>query len=173
METVKDKGGDSKSVRGLARQEFTKEDNDRFLRAALQSDLNIVRAYMDKGMHPDDARDEQGNTALILTAGKMRWIVDYDDNLEVVDLLLERGADIEMRNNNEETALLRAAAVGSRENIVFFAEKGADKTALNKNHEDMFTLAGPALAKELRTYFSLRETLTIEEIAHISNPQTL
>jgi ankyrin repeat protein len=51
----------------------------------------------------------------------------------VVRLLLEKGADVEAKDNNGGTALYRAAGSGHEAMVRLLLEKGADVEAKNNN----------------------------------------
>ena len=69
---------------------------DQFLWNAKEGKGDEVERLLKKGV-PIEATDEQGNTALMLAAAKAR---EY-----VVSLLLTRGAALEAKNKNLQTAL--------------------------------------------------------------------
>lgn len=64
------------------------------------------------------SNDTIGDTILIFAAGK--------DDLELVELLLDVGADIALENNESDTALMRAAIQGRYEVVALLLAKGAD-----------------------------------------------
>jgi ankyrin repeat protein len=68
-----------------------------------------------------EARDKEGNTALILAASRNRT--------EVVRLLLERGADVNAANEEGHTALTLAAFKGHDDAAALLLEHGADVNA--------------------------------------------
>ena len=55
----------------------------------------------------------------------------YGGSLEVVRFLIEKGADINARDDRGETALHSAARGGSLKAVRFLVEKGADINARN------------------------------------------
>lgn len=78
-------------------------------------DVQKLRKALDNGM-PINARDAQGNTPLILAAA-------YSD-AACVNLLLNRGAEVNAANKAGATALLRAAH--NYESAKLLVERGAD-----------------------------------------------
>jgi len=63
-----------------------------------------------------DARDQRGNTALLISAGSGPYVGSGAvDTVEPVKLLLARGADLKARNKNGETALMLASSNGGLE----------------------------------------------------------
>lgn len=72
------------------------------------------------------ARNESGDTALILAAG-------YNKNPEVVATLLKAGADLEAKNDDGRTALIDAALGGGNpEVIMMLLNAGANVQAKDK-----------------------------------------
>jgi uncharacterized protein len=67
-----------------------------------------------------NTRDEDGYTLLLVACG-----VGAPDNADVVTYLLDCGADIEARNSNKSTALLRTAVSGKLNCLRALLLKGA------------------------------------------------
>jgi ankyrin repeat protein len=72
-----------------------------FLERIRQGDYGIARLFLDAGMSPS-AADEQGTSALMMAAAV--------GNRDIVDALLERGAEVDARNPSGMTALMWCAA---------------------------------------------------------------
>ena len=62
----------------------------------------------------------------------MIWASKYG-HTEIVKFLIEKGADIEDKNNNGYTPLIWTSSYGYTEIIKFLVEKGADIEAKNNN----------------------------------------
>ncbi|HLK60229.1 MAG TPA: ankyrin repeat domain-containing protein [Chthonomonadaceae bacterium] len=106
--------------------------------AARNGNSEIVRALLDKGANIN-ARSAQGETALILAAShiptyytyreetKAPWAAACKTHTAVVKLLLERGADVNLHENEENgTALYRAALNDATEMAMALVNSGAD-----------------------------------------------
>jgi ankyrin repeat protein len=117
-----------------------------------------LETLVKKGTNIMDTTTEDGETALMLAcnAGQgevMLMLVEmgYDVNMEYLDslvqktlykavsngyvnsvkVLLDKGADINMKNINGDTVLLNASNLGQTEMVKMFLEKGADVNACN------------------------------------------
>lgn len=75
------------------------------------------------------SNDAIGDTILIFAAGK--------DDLELVKLLLDAGADVALENNDGETALMRAAINGRYEVVELLLARGANIN--QKSSQDLWT----------------------------------
>ena len=69
--------------------------------------------------------DEQGFASL--------FIASQNGHLDVVRLLLQKGADKDKANNNGTTPLLFASLNGHLEIVLLLLQKGADKDKANHN----------------------------------------
>jgi Ankyrin repeats (3 copies)/Ankyrin repeat len=98
-----------------------------------------MRLLLDKGANID-SKDNDGNTALLVSAGAGPYSavgVVYTAN--PVKLLLERGADIEARNQHGDTALILAASKGGYEDattVRLLLDRGADVAAKKQSRTD-------------------------------------
>ena len=72
-------------------------------------------------------------TPLIMAAKNGHW--------KVVELLLERGADVDLEDWNNNTALMQAIRNGHVEVVRILTERGANATTTNKGGKTAFTLA--------------------------------
>ena len=78
-----------------------------------------------------------------------------NESKRIIQLLLDRGADINAQDNNGTTALMYAASASSRKNkdsIIFLLSKGCNPNTTNQKGKT-FTNYGPsdAFCRELRT----------------------
>jgi ankyrin repeat protein len=103
-----------------------------------------MRLLLDHGADVD-LKDNDGNTALLVSAGAGPYSpagAVYTTN--PVKLLLELGANIQARNNNGDTALILAASLGGYEDaatVSLLLARGADIRARNKQGQTALDLA--------------------------------
>ena len=76
--------------------------------------------FVDHGL-PVDAQDEAGNTALMLAA--------YHGHPETVRALVERGADVNRRNNRDQSPIAGALFKGEDQVVTVLRAAGADLDA--------------------------------------------
>jgi ankyrin repeat protein len=110
----------------LARWRFDQQDQWReelFVQAAGWGKLELVDRYLLAGMDPD-ARDGQGNTALILAAKNA-----HD---KVVRVLLQQKIDVNARNDADTSALTAAAGREHREVVDLLLAARADRRDLER-----------------------------------------
>ncbi len=112
-----------------------------FLRAAQSGDLTLMKLLLEHGADPKIATDD-GVTPLMVAAG-IGWVegVTYEwspaQTLEVVQLLLELGLDVNARDTAEgRTALMGAAHKGRTDVIRVLVEAGADLAARDFGSRD-------------------------------------
>lgn len=70
---------------------------------------------------PLDAKDKQGNTALMLAA--------YRGHVETVRTLIGLGADVDLRNNRDQSPIAGALFKGEAEVVTLLRKAGADLDA--------------------------------------------
>lgn len=110
---------------GNANLLVTNNDGVTLLMVAAKYDaLPVVVAVLEKEQAPLNAVDMHGDTALIVASRR--------DNLKVVRRLIKAGADVDVRNNNGETALQVAARYGHAKMCALLVTKGgANVNAVN------------------------------------------
>lgn len=92
-----------------------------------------IEAAFQAGLSPDSGAKEQHETFLQHAAAQ--------DNVELVRLALQYGADIERRNNEKETALGYAASWASLEIVRILVEAGANLNAVEGTQKDQYSTA--------------------------------
>lgn len=119
-------------------------EHEGFLRYIETGNVPEAKKLLDTGIDVNVKRPGDQNTALIIAAGKGR--------MEVVNLLLSRGADVNVSNRNGWTPLMAAVSSGSYGIALLLLEKGADpnskhtygwtalKLASQKGKEDIVKL---------------------------------
>jgi ankyrin repeat protein len=89
--------------------------------AALNNHSKVLKHFLDKTKEKTDAKDEAGRTALY-------WASDMGHD-KVVEMLLERGADINALGGYYGNALQAASAGGNDKVVQMLLDKGADINA--------------------------------------------
>ncbi len=117
------------------------EGSTPFMRAAKSSDLPVMRLLLEYGADPL-ITEKNHTTAMMLAAGQgwrdgnaaipTRDRGTADDAKVAMQMLLDRGADINAANDAGDTAMHAAAFRGSEDIIMFLAEKGANLRAKDK-----------------------------------------
>jgi ankyrin repeat protein len=99
---------------------------DALVKAVYDGDVEEVERLLDQDGELLEARDEErcNMTPLI-------WASD-NNHAEVVRLLLDRGAELEARDDDGETAFFRAVARGHEEIVDMLLSRGADVRTRNK-----------------------------------------
>ena len=110
---------------GTARTELEQKgytyDESNFIESAKKGDIEAVKLFLAEGININ-AKNEKGQTALMRAAEYQRT--------EVVTLLLEKGADVNIESNPlKRTALMEASSAGNIVIIKQLAERGAEINA--------------------------------------------
>ena len=109
-----------------------------------------VKKYLAEGMNLNQAVNEDGSTALQVAA--------VFDRTEIALLLIENGADIEVKKDDGATALHVASFFGRVELVKALLEKGADKTV--KTNDGATALDGVSSSfEEVRPVYEFLEGL--------------
>ena len=101
--------------------------------AAFHGHTEVADVLLDAGAEVDTEHTGVAATALMLAANCGR--------VEVVRLLLRRGAATEIRNNRGQTALMAAAICGENEIVNLLLDNGAEVDAQDNDGETALTLA--------------------------------
>jgi hypothetical protein len=91
-------------------------DPVRFGIAVENGDVRAARNWLDEGLPPDFRADRIG-TGLMIAA--------WEGNLEMMELFVSRGANVNRANAHEETALMLAAWRGQLEAVKWLLDRGA------------------------------------------------
>jgi len=113
---------------GITRQLPGREEEDSFRQAALDGDLEKVKALLKQGVGCNVA-DEDGRTALMLAS--------FNGHSEIIHNLIEEGAEIDQRDYKDQTALLYGASGPFPETVSILLENGADPNIVDS--EEHFT----------------------------------
>ena len=109
------------------------------LRAALCGDLIVVRLLVDRGADP--LQGTLDNTTPLMVAAGVGWAEGFtfqyseDETLEVVKLLLGKGARVNDANEDGITALHGAAYKGANSVVRLLVDRGADLAAKDKGQD--------------------------------------
>jgi hypothetical protein len=98
-----------------------------------EGDIHAIDLFLDAGFNPD-SRDKHGVPLLCLAA--------RSHHQGVAQLLLERGADIDLQSEDRGyTALMDAVKGGTAEQASFFLERGADPNRVSKDGQNALIIA--------------------------------
>ncbi|MCC6367949.1 MAG: ankyrin repeat domain-containing protein [Bryobacterales bacterium] len=154
------RNGDAAAARRFSKNVNAKDETGAtpLMYAALYSDAETVRLLLNQGANPN-AADNAGATALmwaIPDEEKVRLLLDHGARVNVVSkatgrtplliaagrpgavqvvrLLLEKGADPKARDRNEETALMRAVYSNEAEIFRLLLDRGVDVNAKSRSN---------------------------------------
>jgi len=96
-------------------------EKDKFLNAVKKNDVKTVVKYIDNGMDVNVINDKNGWSAL--------HYASFKGYSKMVQILLENGADVDMKNFKGQTALHLAAKKGNLEVVKVLLSYGADPEA--------------------------------------------
>lgn len=93
------------------------------LKAARENDTEKLSAALWAGT-PVDSRDERGRTALLIST--------YANAVEAAEILIQRGADVNAKDDLEDSPYLYAGAEGKLEILKMTVAAGADLKSVNR-----------------------------------------
>ena len=128
---------------------------NQLLHSTQQGDLAAIKRLLNKGANPNYYANETRITALHRAA--------IESFLDIIHLLLERGADINARSQDGNTPLHLAASVQNKEIVFQLLARGADKTAKNI-FGNTPTYYGDADIKDLMELKDIYRTLKKREL---------
>lgn len=108
--------------------------------------LLVISAIAEKDVDALSRALDRGGSANTLFKRKYRPIhlaiqINQDNRLEMIRLLAKHGADLNARDDQEDTPLHLAARMGCYRAILLLAELGADLEALDKEGDTSFVIA--------------------------------
>ncbi|MGP0043531.1 MAG: ankyrin repeat domain-containing protein [Syntrophobacteraceae bacterium] len=127
----------------LANRLAKARDKDEALRMAVfENDLEWVECLLSEGADINAAKGEYKTTVLMEAAVR--------GNQGVMRLLLEKGANVNMADQDGWTALMGATVQGLVEPVKLLLENGADVSAKNHNGETALVMATGMKHAEIR-----------------------
>lgn len=129
VRTLLDKGADVNVV-------MAEQGDTALTGAARSNNPETVKVLLERGA-PVNTRMKDGNTPLLLAAGAGAECQGNCKYIEVLQVLFAKGADVQMRNNKDETALMRACC-SNEDNpdiVKVLLDKGSDVNAKKPNGE--------------------------------------
>jgi ankyrin repeat protein/regulator of sirC expression with transglutaminase-like and TPR domain len=135
VRTLLDKGADVNVA-------MTEQGDTALLSAARSNNPETVKLLLERGA-PVNQRMKDGNTSLMLAAHTGAECQGDCKYAGVLQVLLAGGADVQMKNNQNETALLRACCADedSPDIVKVLLDKGADANDKRPNGESILMCA--------------------------------
>ena len=101
------------------------------IRSASGCEADLVKILLEKGANPHLVnKDGDGGTALIGAAGNC-----FGDNVQIIEMLLEKKVDVDHQNYKGMTALMAAADQGSKRSVRLLLRAGAEPNLQDMNGE--------------------------------------
>lgn len=121
--------------------------DDRLVQALFDDDVNVVRAYLSRGISPN-ARDSNGRTLLTIASN--------NGSLRSMKLLLDKGANVNLRCEDGETPLMRAVGSLYRsgiDSVRLLVTRGANvNLAMPEGTTPLMMASAPASYRYEETY---------------------
>ena len=123
--------------------------------ASAQGNLGAIRQHLAAGTDVNAQEPYNGGTPLMLAA--------LTGQTSVAEMLIENGAELDMKNNDGATALLIAAFFGHPETLRLLIGKGADVNVRNNEGQTpLDTVAGPWSPELKGIYSAIADALKME-----------
>ena len=105
-----------------------------FIKAATRGDVHTVELFLDAGMNPNVTSRKAGREPAL-------WHAANNGRLEVMELLLDRGADLDARQNFGYTVLMKVAFNCQADVLEFLLKRGADPNIKDESGRTPLMLA--------------------------------
>ena len=106
---------------------LTIDSNEQLLEAIRKGQAKLVKQLLWSNADPS-ARDEQKQSGLILAC----FIKDHDNRMNVIDLLLQKGAIVDLQDDSGQTALIKVVILDDITLTKRLLKHGADATLHDK-----------------------------------------
>jgi ankyrin repeat protein len=110
-----------------------KISSDQFFDAAIDNSVDIIKEYIKQGGDVNIRNPHSSQTSLMYAT--------MDINLEIMKLLIDAGADVDVKTDNGSTALMYACANDSADAVKMLIDAGANTGIKNLNGYDAFYFA--------------------------------
>jgi HEAT repeat protein len=123
-------GGNEAAGMAVLRTRKVKFEENQFFRALTETDVELVRAFLDAGMSPSASLSELGPPIRVMLFASNACSPNVRptkaETKEIIKMLLDRGADVNAGDKNKNTAITEAASKGcDREVIRMLIKAGA------------------------------------------------
>ena len=128
------KAGDVETVECILKQGYSIYSNGKLSLSLMGyaiglGHIEMVKLLLNYGLKPDQKRNKFGDTYLMITMGTNPLRMD------IIELLVGAGADLEAKDNYGTTALLKASGTPSVGLLKYLIAKGADVHAKTNNKQ--------------------------------------
>lgn len=115
---------DQTPLEKIIQQGITLEEKN-FVMVATRGDKNMVNAFLETGMSVDALRPSDGWSPLIAAS--------FYKKTEIVKLLLEKNATVNLQDKYGKTALMQATAMGAQDIVTMLLQYGANPNLQDRN----------------------------------------
>jgi uncharacterized protein len=131
------------------------EGNTALFSASAWGHINVVRTLLNNGADPNVGKENDGETPLMIAISNIK-LANYinksfgeKEQLEVVKLLLEAGANIDQRTYDGWNALMIASNANNEDSVRLLLQSGADVYSVNKENKSALYYASNSECKKI------------------------
>jgi ankyrin repeat protein len=122
---------------------LTQQDGISLLECAvIQSSINMVKLLLSAGAKPDHGFQSPLKQAI------------FKEQPDIVQALIDAGANVNLLLENQETPLIHAASVGNLEIVKILVEAGADAKVISEHEDHALLLAAASGHRDIFDYLS-------------------